>query len=136
RRGRGAAPLDRRRRRPRQLALLAAFVGSAAASVVLAADAGPPIRAMRWVPAGADPARAFATQPTECLRVPKDPDAALAVEVGRAAFRTPVLLGGQAARAGITCETCHRSGRANPDFQFPGASGDPGTADVTLSLFS
>jgi hypothetical protein len=91
---------------------------------------------MRWVPAAADPARAFATQPAECLRPPADADARLAVEVGRAAFRTPVLLGGQAARAGITCETCHRAGRDNPDFQFPGASGEPGTADVTLSLFS
>jgi hypothetical protein len=61
---------------------------------------------------------------------------ALKVEVGRAAFRTPVLLGGQAARAHITCETCHREGRDNPDFLFPGVSGAAGTADVTNSLFS
>ena len=130
--------MDRRRRRTRALApgpvlLFLALTGSAA----LAADAGPPpLRAMRWVPHDADPVRAFATTPAECLKLPKDADAALSVEVGRAAFRTPVLLGGQAARAGINCETCHRSGRTNPDFQFPGASGDPGTADVTLSLFS
>jgi len=58
------------------------------------------------------------------------------VEVGRAAFRTAVLLGGQAGRAGINCETCHRNGRGNPDFLFPGVSGAPGTADVTNSLFS
>lgn len=65
-----------------------------------------------------------------------DPQAAWLTEVGRAAFRTPLLLGGQAARAGISCETCHRSGRTNPDFHFPGVSGAPGTADVTSSLFS
>nr|QQZ49991.1 hypothetical protein JKL49_25640 [Phenylobacterium glaciei] len=44
--------------------------------------------------------------------------------------------GGQAARAGVACETCHRSGRSNPDFLFPGVSGPPGSADVTSSLFS
>jgi hypothetical protein len=60
----------------------------------------------------------------------------LSVEVGRAAFRTPVLLGGQAARAGLACETCHKAGHANPSFLFPGVSGPPGTADVTNSLFS
>lgn len=78
----------------------------------------------------------FATQPTECLATPADPARAQAVEVGRAAFRTPILLGGQAARVSLTCESCHRAGRGNPDFLFPGASGAPGTADVTLSLFS
>jgi hypothetical protein len=91
---------------------------------------------MAWIPREADPVRVFATVPTECLKVPGDPVAALSVEVGRAAFRTPVLLGGQAARASLSCESCHRAGRGNPDFQFPGASGAAGTADVTLSLFS
>ena len=131
--------MDRRRRRARALGLLAALIGPLAliGSAALAADAAPPpLRAMRWVPPDADPLRAFATTPAECLRRPGGPDAALAVEVGRAAFRTPVLLGGQAARAGLSCESCHRAGRDNSDFQFPGASGAPGTADVTLSLFS
>jgi hypothetical protein len=107
----------------------------AAATTALAAG-GPPIRAMLWIPRDADPARALGTAPTECLRLPADPASALKVEVGRAAFRTPVVLGGQAARAGIACESCHRQGRNNPDFQFPGVSGAPGTADVTSSLFS
>ena len=136
--------MDRRRRRARALGLLAALAGSGAligplslaGSAALAADGGPPLRAMRWAAPDADLHRAFATAPAECLRRPHDPEAALAVEVGRAAFRTPVLLGGQAARAGLSCEACHRAGRDNPDFQFPGASGAPGTADVTLSLFS
>jgi hypothetical protein len=100
------------------------------------ADGDPPLRALHWIAADADPRRAVATQPTECLARPAEPEAALSVEVGRAAFRTPVLLGGQAARAGLACETCHRAGRSNPDFQFPGISGAPGTADVTDFLFS
>jgi hypothetical protein len=78
----------------------------------------------------------FARAPGECLRPPADPARRLSVEVGRAAFRTPVLLGGQAARAGVACETCHKAGRTNPSFLFPGVSGAPGTADVTNSLFS
>jgi hypothetical protein len=91
---------------------------------------------MLWVTPGADAARALGTVPTECLKVPADPALAARIEVGRAAFRTQVLLGGQAARAGVNCETCHRDGRTNPDFHFPGVSGAPGTADVTNSLFS
>lgn len=91
---------------------------------------------MLWMDRHADPARALGSTPTECLRIPADPAQAAKVEIGRAAFRTPVLLGGQAGRAGITCETCHRDGRDNPDFLFPGVSGAPGTADVTSSLFS
>jgi hypothetical protein len=124
--------LDRRRRRARAVGLALALTASA----TLAADSAPPLRALRWVSPDADPVAVFATEPTECLRQPTDPAAAKALEIGRAAFRTPLLLGGQAARAGLTCESCHRSGRGNPDFQFPGASGEPGTADVTLSLFS
>lgn len=124
--------MDRRRRRARALGPALVLFASAA----LAADRAAPIRAMRWAAPAADPVRAFATAPAECLARPADAEAALAVEVGRAAFRTPVLLGGQAARAGLSCESCHRSGRDNPDFLFPGVSGAPGTADVTSSLFS
>jgi hypothetical protein len=94
------------------------------------------IHAARWLAPGADRAAALGTTRPECLTLPRDPEAAYAVEVGRAAFRTPLILGGQAARAGIACESCHQGGRSNPDFFFPGLSGAPGTADVTSALFS
>ncbi|WP_421936503.1 hypothetical protein [Phenylobacterium sp.] len=127
--------MDRRRRRTGALAGLAlAAAGFLAAAT--AAEVAQPLQALHWVTPDADPVATFASQPTECLHTPADPAAAQAVEVGRAAFRTPLLLGGQAARVSLTCESCHRSGRGNPEFQFPGASGAPGTADVTLSLFS
>ena len=122
--------MDRRRRRSRALGLAAALLGGAA----LAQDA--PIQALRWLAPGADRARLLAAEPAECLQVPADPALARSVEIGRAAFRTPTLLGGQAARAGLSCESCHRAGRGNEAFQFPGVSGPPGTADVTSSLFS
>jgi len=124
--------LDRRGRRTHALAGLAAILLTAGGAP--AADV--PLAAMRWLVLGADAAALLTQEPTECLARPADPALARSVEVGRAAFRTPLLLGGQAARAGISCESCHRAGRANPDFRFPGVSGRPGTADVTSSLFS
>lgn len=120
--------MDRPRRRSGLLIVCAALAGGLAVS--------PPLRALRWLAPGADGARILTERPTECLAIPAAADRAYLVEVGRAAFRSPLLLGGQAARAGIDCETCHRGGRANRDFDFPGLSGAPGTADVTSSVFS
>ena len=100
------------------------------------AATAPALRALRWLPPNADLVRALGSRPGECLSAAPDPQTADRIEIGRAAFRSPLLLGGQAARAGLACESCHREGRTNPDFQFPGVSGPPGTADVTSSLFS
>ena len=125
--------MDRARRRSERLRTLLAVL---ALATIAAAPAAPPLAAMRWLAPGADAARILTHRPFECLTLPKDSDEAWRVEVGRAAFRSPLLLGGQAARAGVSCETCHRNGRTNPDFDFPGVSGAPGTADVTDFLFS
>jgi hypothetical protein len=125
--------LDHRRTRAGRL-ILAAVAAFAVAAV--AGETAPPLKALGWLAPGPDAARTLATAPRECLAKPAKPEDALTVEVGRAAFRTPVLLGGQAARAGLACESCHQAGRGNPQFQFPGVSGAPGTADVTSSLFS
>jgi hypothetical protein len=91
---------------------------------------------MRWLAPGVDASAVLTRRPTECLAPPTDAETAYLVELGRAAFRTPLLLGGQGARAGLSCESCHRDGRNNPDFAFPGVSGAPGTADVTTSVLS
>jgi mono/diheme cytochrome c family protein len=93
------------------------------------------LREARWTVA--DPARLYKHvmfEPNDCS-APAPADQASA-DIGAVAFRNPLLLGGQAARLGLSCNTCHRSGRGNPDFAFPGLSGDPGTADVTSSLMS
>ena len=119
------------RQGPRIALILLAF-GFAAA-----AHAAPlPIRAARWIAPGADKATLLSQKPSECLAKVATPDLATSIEIGRAAFNTPLLLGGQAARAGIQCESCHRGGRSNGAFFFPHVSGKPGTADVTNSLFS
>ena len=131
--------MDRPRRRSRVLIRRPLLVAGAVALTLGAARADTvavPVRALRWTAPGADAVRILTRRPVECLAAPADPEAAYLVEVGRAAFRDPLLLGGQAARAGIACESCHRNGRTNPDFAFPGLSGAPGTADVTSFVFS
>lgn len=93
-----------------------------------------PIREARWI-APERRLAALTTISNECF----DPDAAKdrqSAEIGRIAFRAPLLLGGQASRAGLSCASCHRNGRGNPDFLFPRLSGPAGTADVTSSLMS
>jgi hypothetical protein len=64
--------------------------------------------------------------PGECLmaRTP-------GTEIGRALFRSPALLGGPAARAGLSCHACHANGRANERFLLPELTDRPGAADVT-----
>lgn len=94
-----------------------------------------PIAEARWLAPDAL-FEGLTRQPPECLAPPKDKAARRSVAIGRAAFRAPLLLGGQAARAGLSCASCHRNGRGNPHFSFPGLSGAPGTADVTSSLMS
>jgi hypothetical protein len=131
--------MDRRGRRARPLSRIRTAAGLAlalAASTALASDRPNPLRAMAWLAPGADLAAALGREPAECLTTPADPALARSVEIGRAAFRDPLLLGGQAARAGLSCESCHAGGRDNPRFRFLGLSGAPGTADVTSSLFS
>ena len=116
---------------------LARAVGVAAA-LLLSGSSTPaelPLRDARWL-VSQDLAADLTHQPAECRSA--SPDAALrrSEEIGRIAFRAPLLLGGQAARSGLSCATCHRNGRANAQFHFPGLSGDAGTADVTASLMS
>lgn len=94
-----------------------------------------PIREARWLQTS-DVVRDLTRQPVECVAWPKAAKQQRSVEVGRALFRSPLLLGGQAARARLSCASCHRNGRSNPNFHFPGISGVPGTADVTASLMS
>lgn len=94
-----------------------------------------PVREARWLAQGSLYA-GLSREPAECFMPPADPALRRRAEIGRIAFRTPMLLGGQAARAGLSCASCHRNGRGNPDFLFPGLSAGPGTADVTASLMS
>lgn len=117
---------------------LARFLSVVALALLAAGAADPlglPLREARWLAPGAL-YEGLSREPAECFVPPADPEQRRRAEIGRIAFRTPLLLGGQAARAGLSCESCHRNGRGNPHFVFPGLSAAPGTADVTASLMS
>ena len=86
---------------------------------------------MRWTAPGSELAL-LSVQPATCLAAG---DEAL-IRSGRSLFGAPTLLGGQAAKAGLSCASCHINGRDNPHFLLSGVSAAPGTADVTNSFFS
>lgn len=90
----------------------------------------------QWLAPGADAVGALTTSPGECYAAPSGTNDAYLAEIGRAAFMSPLLFGGQAARAGLSCASCHSDGQANADFFLEGLSDRPGTADVTTSIFS
>lgn len=121
--------------RRRRVALLGVWLALVGAMAVASDAQAPPLRAARWLPPERMQ-RALTERPPACQVAAETPEIAERIAIGRAAFRTPLLLGGQAARAGLACDSCHRNGRNNPDFAFPGISGEPGTADVTSALFS
>lgn len=126
-RGRRASALDRGGAGIRQLITLAALLLDVAAT---RGDAPPAFEQLRWTAPGAEYAL-LSEQPSACL-VSEGPR----VGSGRALFATPTLLGGQAAKAGLSCASCHVNGRGNPHFLLAGVSAAPGTADVTNSFFS
>lgn len=87
-----------------------------------------------WWTAQGEELAAASTQPSACLAISAQD--AERVSAGQALFNTPALLGGQAAKAGLNCASCHVNGRNNPHFFVKGLSGQPGTADVTTAFFS
>lgn len=103
--------------------------------LIAAAQTKLPILSAFWLVPG-ERIEALSSRPAECARIPNEAAARESFEIGRAAFRAPLLIGGQAARAELACESCHSNGRRNAAFHFPGLSGDPGTADVTSSIMS
>jgi cytochrome c peroxidase len=57
------------------------------------------------------------------------------VNLGDLLFSSPIILGGVARQAGISCSTCHQQGHNNPKLFIPGLSSRPGTFDPTNALF-
>ncbi len=105
-----------------------------AAACLAATHGDMPLRQAKWI-AAEDRLETLSTQPAPCGTAP-GPAALKSYQIGAIAFRTPLLLGGQAARAGLSCASCHAGGRVTKGFQFPGLSGAKGTADVTSSIMS
>jgi|GEM_PF-5020145 len=89
----------------------------------------------RWIAPDADFLPVLTTEPVECI--PSHKGAASAeIILGRMAFRSPFLLGGQAAQQGLSCNSCHTNGDINRHFFISGISNLAGEADVTNFHFS
>src|SRR5215470_2019545 len=58
------------------------------------------------------------------------------VNLGDVAFNSPMILGGAARKAGVSCGTCHVNGASNPKLFIPGMSTRPGNFDTTGLTFS
>lgn len=100
----------------------------AALLATAAADTPAPLllRAQAWTEAGPDLAERLSEHAGECLAA-RDAQ----IEIGRALFRSPVLIGGPAARLGLSCNACHDDGGANARFLLPELTDRAGAADVT-----
>lgn len=118
------------------IALVAAGCSSAPEAGEADAGKASDIRALRWVAEGADKVAFLTTGPSACERPATSEAEASQRELGRIAFESPALLGGAAARMGLSCSSCHVNGRGNPEFFIESVSDKPGTADVTSSTFS
>jgi len=51
-------------------------------------------------------------------------------------FSSSAIFGGKARDAGMSCNSCHQQGAANPALYVPGLSKRPGTFDTTGALFN
>ncbi|MCG8690955.1 MAG: hypothetical protein MI806_07075 [Minwuiales bacterium] len=111
-------------------ALALALLGGTAKAQGLLSDS-------RWLPPGSDLAASLSSEPREILRVTeaggKEP---FLVGLGRLAFRSPLLLGGEARRLGLSCDTCHTGGGANTRFFVAGVSDMPGNVDGAHRFFN
>ncbi len=128
--------MDQRRgglsRAPWVVGSVVGLVAACAAYAPLSAPSPVQIAALQWVSEDVDPVEALTTQPATCL---KSGSLSAQARSGELLFNSPLLLGGQAAKAGLSCASCHQNGRGNPHFVFAGVTGKAGTADVTHGLF-
>lgn len=113
------------------------LIALASASLLAAGPpSSAPLRDVLWTDANADVAKRLTEGPGECLINPKNEPDRLAVRMGRVLFRSPGILGGPAARLGLSCNACHPDGRTNTAFFLPELTDRPGAADVTAEWAS
>jgi hypothetical protein len=108
---------------------LGVTLAAALATLVLTGAAAPDalvLREQSWTAPGEKLAHDLTHAPGECLAGPT-----AETEIGRALFRSPVLFGGPAARAGLSCHACHSNGGVNERFLLPELTDRAGHADVT-----
>jgi len=115
----------------RRLVLITGSVLLACAQSACASDAREPSE-FAWFESNAAIVEGFSQRYTECAKGPST----FELRLGRLAFNSPRLLGGQAARMKLSCASCHPSGRANEHFFIEQISSAPGTADISHSFLS
>lgn len=123
--------MDRNRPAIVALAFLAALwaLGAAPSVPIILGD-------QAWTEPSADLAFILTHAPAECLRTPADGTKRRQIAIGRALFKSPTLLGGPAARLGLSCNACHVNGHDNPAFFLPELTNQAGAADVTAEWAS
>lgn len=109
----------------------AALVAILLALTPFAAAAQTATGEIRWLPPGSETAADLLERPRE-----QADRGGFYVELGRLAFRSPLILGGNARRAGLSCDSCHVNGHGNARFFVPGLSDAPGRIDVSHSLWN
>jgi len=75
---------------------------------------------------------AVTKRPIECVKQLDNPK----FNLGRLAFNSPRLLGGQAGRMGLNCASCHPAGRSEDQFFVRQISDQPGRADISHHFLS
>jgi len=97
----------------------------------MAGDVRQPVE-LAWFQDTNSQLEALTHRPAECSAVGDDPKHSL----GRLAFNSPRLLGGQAGRMGLSCASCHPSGRASAEFFIQQISDQAGNADISHHFLS
>jgi hypothetical protein len=90
--------------------------------------------AREWLPPGSLSLDALSLHPDEAQDGGRQQS--FYAEYGRLAFRSPMILGGTARKAGLSCQACHPNGHANEDFFIPGLSDAHGRIDVSNAFWN
>src|SRR6202790_2077042 len=122
-----------RKRKPLGAAIAVLSVSAALSGTAIADFGGN----ASLLPAGTELGEEAFDQPREIFRSESSGGRkSYLVNLGDVAFTSPLILGGPARRAGISCNTCHINGTTNPRLYIPGLSTQSGNFDTTGHLFN
>jgi cytochrome c peroxidase len=102
-----------------------------------AASATPVVSTDAVLPAGSELNEQLLDQPTELFAFERaGGKRSYLFNLGDMLFSSSVIFGGKARDAGLSCNSCHQQGAANPALYGPDLSRRPGTFDTTGALFN
>ena len=120
---------------PRPLmALFGPVVGLA--SLLVATGATAQEDPLKWLPPGSRIEATLSEYPARAvISEQRGGHVGHLARLGELVFRSPLTLGRDAARRGLSCDACHTNGATNTAFMIPGASDQPGNIDLTHREF-